>query len=74
MQDAPRDPLGAYQKGALESVESAQKTFRLFEGTAQAVTRSAERLQVTAEHAGQEIQATFAQLAGKVKSLYAPLA
>jgi hypothetical protein len=74
MQDAPRDPFEAYQKGALESVEGAQKTFRLFEGTAQAMTRSAERLQVTAEHAGQEIQATVAQLAGKVKSLYAPLA
>jgi hypothetical protein len=74
MQGAPRDPLGAYQREALESVESAQKMFRLFEGTAQAVTRSAERLQVTAEHAGQEIQATFAQLAGKVKSLYTPLA
>ena len=74
MQDAPRDPLGAYQKGALESVESAQKTFRLLEGTAQAMTRSAERLQVTAEHAGQEIQATVTQLAGKVQSLYAPLA
>lgn len=74
MQDAPRDPLGAYQKGALEAVESAQKTFRLFESTAQAVTRSAERLQVSAEHAGQEIQATLTQLAGKVQSLYAPLA
>jgi hypothetical protein len=74
IQDAPRDPLGAYQKGALESVESAQKTFRLFESTGQAVTRSAERLQVSAEHAGQEIQATLAQLAGKVQSLYAPLA
>jgi len=74
MQDAPRDPLGAYQKGALEPAESAQKTFRLLEGTAQATTRSAERLQVTAEHAGQEIQATVTQLAGKVQSLYAPLA
>ena len=74
MQDAPRDPLGAYQKGALESAESAQKTFRLLEGTAQAMTRSAERLQVTAEHVGQEIQATVTQLAGKVQSLYAPLA
>ena len=74
MQDAPRDPLGTYQKGALESAESAQKTFRLLEGTAQAMTRSAERLQVTAEHAGQEIQATVTQLAGKVQSLYAPLA
>ena len=74
MQDAPRDPLGACQKGALESAESAQKTFRLLEGTAQAMTRSAERLQVTAEHVGQEIQATVTQLAGKVQSLYAPLA
>jgi hypothetical protein len=73
-QDAPRDPLGAYQKGALESMESAQKTFQLFEGTAQAVSRSAERLQATAERAGQEIQATFAELAGRVKSLYTPLA
>ena len=74
MQDTPRDPLGAYQKGALESAEGAQKAFRLLEGAAQAMTRSAERLQVTAEHAGQEIQATVTQLAGKVQSLYAPLA
>ena len=72
--DAPRDPLTFYQKGVLESVESAQKSFRVFESTAQAMTRSAERLQVTAEQTGKEIQATFAQLAGKVKSLYAPLA
>ncbi len=74
MQDAPRDLLGAYRTGALESAESAQKTFQLLEGTAQAMTRSAERLQVTAEHAGQEIQATVTQLAGKVQSLYTPLA
>lgn len=74
LQDAPRDPVSFYQKGVLESVESAQKAFKLFEGTAQAMTRSAERLQATAEHAGKEIQATFVQLAGKVKSLYAPLA
>lgn len=67
--DAPRDPLGFYQKGVLESMESAQRTFKLFEGTAQAVTRSAERLQVTAEQTGKEIQATCAQLAGKIQSL-----
>ena len=74
MQEAPRDPFAAYQKGALDSAESAQKTFRLLEGTAQAMTRSAERLQLTAEHAGQEIQATVTQLPGKVRSLYTPLA
>ena len=63
----------SYVKGVLESVETAQRTFKLFEGTAQAMSRSAERLQVTAEHTGKEIQATFTQLAGKVQSLYTPL-
>lgn len=71
--EAPRDPLSFYQKGLLESVESAQRTFNVFEGTAQAMSRSAERLQVTAEHTGKEIQATFTQRAGKVQSLYTPL-
>jgi hypothetical protein len=73
LQEAPRDPLSFYQKGVLESVESAQRTFKRFEGTAQAMSRSAERLQVTAEHTSKEIQATFSQLGGKVQSLYTPL-
>ena len=74
LQDGRRDPLNVYQKGVLESVESAQRTFKLFEGTAQAMSRSAERMQATAEHTGKEIQATFTQLAGKVQTLYTPLA
>ncbi|MGH7386547.1 MAG: hypothetical protein ACREKG_15315, partial [Candidatus Rokuibacteriota bacterium] len=53
-------------QGVLESVESAQRPGKLFDGTAQAMTRSAERLQVTAEQTGKEIQAAYAQLAGKV--------
>ncbi len=73
IQDAPRDPFAFYQKGVLESVEGAQKTFKIFEANAQAMTRSAERLQATAEQTGKEIQATFAQVAGKVKSIYSPL-
>ena len=73
-QEAPRDPFGVYQKGALDAVESVQRVFRLYEGTAQAMTRSAERLQTSADHTGQEIQATVTQLTGKMKSLYAPLA
>lgn len=71
--DAQKDPLSFYQKSVLESVDSAQKAFRLFEGASQAMTRSAERLQVTAEQTGKEIQTTFAQLAGKMKSLYTPV-
>ena len=73
-QEAPRDPFGVYQKGALDAVESVQRVFRLYEGTAQAMTRAAERLQTSADHTGQEIQATVTQLTGKMKSLYAPLA
>jgi len=74
IQEAPRDPFAFYQKGVLQSVEGAQKAFKIIESNAQAMTRSAERLQVTAEQTGKEIQATFAQVAGRVKSLYSPLA
>jgi nucleoid-associated protein YgaU len=74
MQDAPKDPFACYQKNVLESVEGAQQAFKLLEGNAQALTRSAERLQVTTEQAAKEIQGTFAQLAGKVKSLYSAAA
>lgn len=70
----PRDPFRYYQNGMLESVESAQKAFKLIEGNAQAITRSAERLQVTAEQARKELQTTLTQLASGVKSLYSPLA
>ena len=72
-QDAPADPLAFCQRGMLESTEGAQRAFKLLETNAQAVTRSAERLQVGAEQAGKEIQATFAHLSDRVKSLYAPL-
>jgi hypothetical protein len=65
-------PETAYQRGMLESAEGAQRAIRLFEDGAQALTRSAERLQVSAEQAGQEIQATFSQLSTRVTSLYAP--
>ncbi len=45
LQDAPRDPFAAYQKSVLDSVEGTQKAFKIFESNAQAMTRSAERLQ-----------------------------
>jgi hypothetical protein len=74
LQDAPGDPATFYQKGMVDSVEGTQHGVRLFETTAQAMTRSAERLQIKAEQTGTEIQATVTQLAGKMKSLYAPIA
>ena len=74
LSEAPRDPMTFCQKGLVESVEGTQYGVRLFENTAQAVTRSAERLQVKTEQAAGEIQATVTQLVGKMKPLYAPLA
>jgi hypothetical protein len=74
LQGAPKDPFACYQQNVLDSVEGAQKAFRLLESNAQAMTRSAERLQVTAEQTAKEIQATFAQFAGKAKSVCSPAA
>lgn len=74
LSDAPRDPVAFCQKGVLESVAATQNGYRLFESTAQAMTRSAERLQAKTEQAGTEIQATVTQLVGKMRSLYAPVA
>jgi hypothetical protein len=71
---AAGDPLGFYQKSVLESVDSFQRTLKLIEDTGQAMARSAERLRVTAERTGQEIQTTVTQLAGTIQSLYTPLA
>ncbi|MBI4634837.1 MAG: hypothetical protein HY727_00675 [Candidatus Rokubacteria bacterium] len=69
-QEAPKDPVRWYQKTLVESVDTAQKAFRFVEGTSQAVTRSAERLQASAEQAGKSIQETFTSLVGKTKDLY----
>jgi len=67
-----KDPFACYQKTLLEGIEGTQKAFKLVEGNAQAITRSAERLQATAEHAAREIQQTFAGLATELKTLYTP--
>jgi hypothetical protein len=67
-----KDPFAWYQKALLEGVGATQRTFKLLEGNAQAITRSAEQLQATAERAAKEIQETFAALSARVKTLYSP--
>ena len=69
-QDAPKDPMQWYQKALVESVDHAQKFFRMLEGNAQAVTRSAERMQTSAEQAGKGIQETFEATVTRVKDAY----
>jgi hypothetical protein len=70
-QDIPKDPAVWYQKAVAETVEGAQKAFRLLEGQAQAVTRAAERLQSSAEQAGKGIQETVTGVVSKTKDVYA---
>ena len=67
-----KDPFAWYQKSLLEGTERTQKAFKLVEGNAQAIARSAERVQATAEQTAREIQQTFASVAEKAKALYAP--
>jgi hypothetical protein len=70
-QEAPRDPLAWYQRALTDSVENAQKWFRIVEGNAQAVTRTAERLSTTAEQTGKGIQESFSEAVTKLKDVYA---
>src|SRR5881397_413823 len=54
--NGPKDPAQLYQKALMTGVDGVEKAFKLMEGQAQAITRSAERLQSSAEQAGKGIQ------------------
>ena len=70
LQGVHKDPIGTYQQSVLDSVESAQQAFKLLEASAGTITKSAERLQESAEKASQEIQGTFTEVATQLKTLY----
>lgn len=70
LQAAPRDPVGACQAGALESVEGVHRAWQVLEDGTQAMTRSAERLQAGAEQTSRRIQETIIGLADRAQSLY----
>lgn len=69
--EAPRDPMAWYQRALTETVDGAQKAFRIVEGSAQAVTKSAERMQTAAEQVGKGIQETLSAAVTKMKDVYA---
>ncbi len=68
---APANPFAWYQKGLLTLVDGTQRAFRLVEANAQAVTRTAERLQASTEQAGHEIQEVLTTSATRLKEIYA---
>ena len=69
--EAARDPLAWYQRALADGVESTQTWFRILETNAQAMTRTAERLQSTAEQAGKGIQESVSETVTKLKGVYA---
>jgi hypothetical protein len=71
LEELRADPFNWYQKGLLTTVDGTQRAFRLMEANAQVVTRSAERLQATAERTGKEIQEALTSYVGRMKELYA---
>jgi hypothetical protein len=68
--DGAKDPAQLYQKALMTGVDGVEKAFRLMEGQAQAITRSAERLQTSAEQAGKGIQETYTAVVEKMKDVY----
>ncbi|MBI4271013.1 MAG: hypothetical protein HY615_11815 [Candidatus Rokubacteria bacterium] len=61
---------GELQQSAIEALREPQNVFKLFEVQMQAWTRSAERLQTSAEQAGKGIQETCTGVASKMKEVY----
>jgi len=68
--DGAKDPAQLYQKALLSGVDGVEKAVKLMEGQAQAITRSTERLQTSAEQAGKGIQETYAAVVEKMKGVY----
>ncbi len=69
--EGPKDPIALYQKFLSDTVSGAQKAVRLAEDNAQAVTRAAERVHVTAQEAGKGIQDSYKDAVSKTREIYA---
>src|SRR5258705_571472 len=68
--DGDKDPVQLYQKALLSGVDGVEKAVKLIEGQGQAIMRSAERIQTSAEQAGKGIQETYAAVVEKMKGVY----
>jgi hypothetical protein len=60
------------QQGAIEalSANSVEKAFKALEGHAQAIARSAERLQTSADQAGKGIYETCTTVVARMRGVY----
>jgi hypothetical protein len=64
------NPFAWYQRSLLTMIEGSQKAFRLLEANGQIVTRSAERLQASADRTGQDIQEALTSSVSRMKEIY----
>ena len=69
---APQHPLHYSQSSLHESAASAEKGLKLLQGNAQAILGAIEQYWITARQTSSGIQASYAQLADKLKALYTP--
>jgi hypothetical protein len=69
---APQHPLHYSQHSLHESAASAEKGLKLLQGNAQAILGAIEQYWITARQTSSGIQASYAQLADKLKALYTP--
>jgi len=61
---------GELQQGVIEAFREPQNALKVFEAQMQAFSRSAERMQSSAEQAGKGIQETCTTTATKLKDVY----
>ena len=65
-----RNPFTWYHKSLLGAAEGTRTAFKLVEANAQVATRSAERLQTSAEQTGKHIQETLTAYMTRMKEIY----
>jgi hypothetical protein len=65
-----RDPVAWYRESFRSALGNTQQVFRLIETNAQIASRTAERLQASAEQTGKEIESAVSACASKLREIY----
>ena len=70
IEELRQDPFAWYRKGVQTAVDGTEKAFKVLGTNAQIVTRSAERLQASAERSGKEIQEALTAYMNRMQEIY----
>ena len=68
--EVPQDPAGYYQRSLHEFVSSAEQGCKLLQGNTQVVLGAMEQYWITMLQTSSSIQASYAQLADKLRAVY----